>query len=183
MQSKCTQFPFQRGYAIRSTQTFLTLWYWAMLGNSCKASVSPFVCLLISVSFSCSGHKSCTLALRQLLEGLLGIWLETAESNGNRGERRNQNKWTSETFGIMEKTQEKWVLKPNAENPQDRWGLKWDRGGDVTFWEEGSQTKMFHCPVLIFFTLPIELFCGLVWAFYICLKSAARTQFHSDAWL
>lgn len=67
-------------------------------GNSRKASVSPFVCLLISVSFSGSGHKSGTFAFRQLLERLLGIWLETAESNGReRGERRNPNKWTSET--------------------------------------------------------------------------------------
>ncbi len=75
-------------------------------GNSRKASASPFVCLLISASFSRSGHKSGTFAFRQLLESLLGIWLETAESNGERGERRNPNKWTSETAGILGKDRE-----------------------------------------------------------------------------
>lgn len=87
-------------------QIFLTLCCWEMLGNSRKASASPFVCLLISVSFSRSGHKSGTFAFRHLLESLLGIWLETAESNRERGERRNPNKWTSEAAGIMGKDRE-----------------------------------------------------------------------------
>lgn len=55
--------------------------------DSRKALVSPFVCLLICVSLSLSGHKSRSFPFRQLLESLLGIRLETAESNGEKGER------------------------------------------------------------------------------------------------
>lgn len=50
-------------------------------------SFFPFVCLLISVSFALAGHKSGTFTFRQLLESLLGIRLETAESDGEKGER------------------------------------------------------------------------------------------------
>lgn len=91
----CTQtymflfyFIFGSAFARRRPwQIFLTPSCWAMPGNSRKASLSPFVCRLISVSFPRSGHKSATFAFRQPLESLLGIWLETAESNRERGRK------------------------------------------------------------------------------------------------